>query len=115
MTPATLTQSGSASVATRRRRAARGGACDEPARLFGDEPVAAAPAASVAAPSTVVADPGPVVTATLADLVADAWSGLAAGAGAVPCLACGAEMQPRWSAGSGVVGGRCDGCDTTLE
>jgi len=108
MAPATLPDRETASGLARRRRQSRGGACDEPPRLFGDEPVAAgAPAAAPA--------PMPRAATTLADAVADAWSGLAAAAGPVPCLACGAEMRPRWSAGVGVVGGRCETCGTTVE
>jgi len=91
-----------------RRRLSRGGSCDEPPRLFADEPATATVAPPPATPAT------PVASATLADLVADAWDGLAA-SGRVPCFVCGSEFQPRWSAGAGVVGGRCDGCGTTLE
>jgi len=108
MSPATLPDRATASGPARRRRQPRGGGCDEPPRLFGDEPVAAS--ARAAAPAAT-----PRTAATLADAVADAWNGLAAAAGPVPCLACGAEMGPRWSAGAGVVGGRCAGCGTTIE
>ena len=38
----------------------------------------------------------------------------AAGA-ATECPVCAGSLQPRWSAGAGVVGGRCGDCGTTLE
>jgi hypothetical protein len=51
---------------------------------------------------------------TLEDLITGTWEGLVAGAG-VACPVCAAEMAPRWSAGAGVVGGRCGGCGSTLH
>ena len=51
---------------------------------------------------------------TLDDVLSGLWDGLAA-AGAVPCPVCPGTLAPRWSAGAGVVGGRCGGCGTTLE
>jgi hypothetical protein len=53
--------------------------------------------------------PGP----TLDALVSAAWDGLASAASA-PCPVCGTQMDPRWSAGAGVVGGRCGGCGAEL-
>ena len=50
---------------------------------------------------------------TLDDLVAGAWEGLLAGAPAA-CVVCGSATEPRYSAGAGVVGGRCGGCGSTL-
>jgi hypothetical protein len=50
---------------------------------------------------------------TLEDLVSGAWGALLAGTPA-ECLACGAELHPRHSAGAGIVGGRCDGCGAKL-
>jgi hypothetical protein len=51
---------------------------------------------------------------TLDDLVSGLWGELLAGDTAT-CPACGAAaMQPRHSAGAGVVGGRCGACDATL-
>ena len=50
---------------------------------------------------------------TLEDLVVGSWDGLRAGA-AIACPWCDAEMDPRWSAGAGVVGGRCRRCGTEL-
>jgi hypothetical protein len=104
-----------------RRRAPRGAAaCEEPPRLWGDEPVTA-PAAVVApaAPAPTaspVSPPGPTTPAgvTLDDLVSEGWAGLAA-AGSIACPICAGAMSPRWSAGAGVVGGRCGDCGTTLE
>ena len=52
--------------------------------------------------------------ASLADVVGDVWSTVAAGASA-ECPVCTGVMHPRWSAGAGVVGGRCEDCGTTLE
>lgn len=50
---------------------------------------------------------------TLDDVVSRTWEVLRA---AVPasCLVCGADVEPRDSAGVGFVGGRCDSCGTTL-
>ena len=62
-------------------------------------------------------DPGSSGTATaavLGDVVGTAWSSLAAGFTA-ECLMCGGTVHPRWSAGAGVVGGRCSGCGTEIE
>jgi hypothetical protein len=50
---------------------------------------------------------------TLDDVISRAWEVLRADVPAA-CPACGGEMLPRHSAGGGVVGGRCDGCGTTL-
>jgi hypothetical protein len=52
--------------------------------------------------------------ATLDDLVSGAWEGLAAAA-AAPCPVCDGELRPRWSAGAGVVGGRCRDCGSELS
>ncbi len=51
---------------------------------------------------------------TLEALLVDAWDTVFAGAEAA-CPVCAGPMQPRWSAGAGVVGGRCADCGTTLE
>ena len=51
---------------------------------------------------------------TLEDLLASVWDELHAGH-TVACPVCRAPMRPRWSAGAGVVGGRCDGCGTELS
>jgi hypothetical protein len=62
------------------------------------------------ATETPVAISGP----TLDELVSGLWGELLAGDTAT-CPACGtAAMQPRHSAGAGVVGGRCGACDATL-
>jgi hypothetical protein len=45
--------------------------------------------------------------------VADAWEGLATDA-PVACLLCGGAMVPRYAAGAGVVGGRCESCGSSL-
>jgi hypothetical protein len=51
---------------------------------------------------------------TLEERVASLWDRLLAGEPA-PCPFCGGEMRPRWSAGAGVVGGRCADCGTELD
>jgi hypothetical protein len=53
--------------------------------------------------------------ATLDDLVSGAWEGLAAAASSTACPVCQGELQPRWSAGAGVVGGRCRDCGSELS
>ena len=53
---------------------------------------------------------GPV---TLEDLLTTAWSELRSGA-AVACPLCAGSMEPRWTAGAGVAGGRCRSCGTEL-
>jgi hypothetical protein len=50
---------------------------------------------------------------TLDDLVVGVWEGLAAHR-SVACLACGEAMTPRYGAGPAPVGGRCQGCGTTI-
>ena len=56
----------------------------------------------------------PVDAVSLDDRISGLWEGLV-GSAAVSCPLCDAEMSPRWSAGAGVVGGRCEGCGATLE
>ena len=51
---------------------------------------------------------------TLADVLGTAWSAVSSGA-ATECPVCAGSLQPRWSAGAGVVGARCGDCGTTLE
>jgi hypothetical protein len=51
---------------------------------------------------------------TLADVLGEAWAAIGAGA-ATECPVCAGSLQPRWSAGAGVVGGRCGDCGATLE
>jgi len=50
---------------------------------------------------------------TLDDVLSDAWEGLVASAPA-RCPICAASMTPRWSAGAGIVGGRCGRCGSEL-
>jgi hypothetical protein len=54
-------------------------------------------------------DDGP----TLDDVISRAWEVLRADVPAA-CPVCGGELIPRPSAGSGVVGGRCESCGTSL-
>ena len=51
---------------------------------------------------------------TLDDVISRAWEVLRADVPAA-CPVCGGELIPRPSAGSGIVGGRCDSCGTTLS
>jgi hypothetical protein len=67
--------------------------------------------ATLLAPAPAAQYAGPT---TLEDVVSDAWATVAAGSPA-PCPVCAGALQPRWSAGAGVVGGRCADCGTTLE
>ena len=52
--------------------------------------------------------------ATLDDLLSGAWEGLSASS-STACPVCHGELAPRWSAGAGVVGGRCRDCGTELS
>jgi hypothetical protein len=56
---------------------------------------------------------GPSGGPTLDDLVVGVWEGLAAHR-TVACLACGEAMKPRYGTGHAPVGGRCQGCGTTI-
>lgn len=67
--------------------------------------------ATLLAPQPPAPRTGP---ASLEDVISGAWSTVIAGATA-PCPVCAGALQPRWSAGAGVVGGRCADCGTTLE
>ena len=53
--------------------------------------------------------------ATLDDLLSGAWEGLTAGASSTVCPVCAGALEPRWSAGAGVVGGRCRDCGSELS
>lgn len=57
--------------------------------------------------------PEPGAGPTLDDVISRTWEVLGAGVPAA-CPACGGELAPRHSAAAGVVGGRCDGCGSTL-
>jgi len=52
--------------------------------------------------------------ATLDDLLSGAWDGLA-GACSTTCPVCAGELEPRWSAGAALVGGRCHDCGSELS
>ncbi len=94
----------------------------QPEVELGDSPAARARAdVLVAAPDGVVvapADSGDERDAapalTLESVLHAGWRTLAAGF-TTDCLLCGGTVHPRWSAGAGVVGGRCDDCGTALE
>jgi hypothetical protein len=62
-------------------------------------------------PSRAAVDEG---NRTLDDVLSGAWEGLSAAA-PVTCPVCAGELTPRWSAGAGVVGGRCGDCGTELR
>jgi hypothetical protein len=53
--------------------------------------------------------------ATLDEVLSGAWEGLSAAASSTACPVCGGDLQPRWSAGAGVVGGRCRDCGSELS
>jgi hypothetical protein len=53
--------------------------------------------------------------ATLDDLLSRVWDGLSVAASPAPCPVCDGELEPRWSAGAGVVGGRCRDCGSELS
>jgi hypothetical protein len=53
--------------------------------------------------------------ATLDDLLSGAWEGLTTAASSTACPVCHGELEPRWSAGAGVVGGRCRDCGSELS
>ena len=53
--------------------------------------------------------------ATLDELVSGVWEGLTAAVSATRCPVCEGELVPRWSAGAGVVGGRCRDCGSELN
>jgi hypothetical protein len=108
----------------RDRDSGRSGAPQE--SLFGAYAAPAATAVPLAAPhepktevdrgGTAVATEAPAAISgpTLDEAISGLWGELLAGDTAT-CPACGsAAMQPRHSAGAGVVGGRCGACDATL-
>jgi hypothetical protein len=68
--------------------------------------------------SATLAAPPPHLRApaepTLAVVMAEAWAAVSIGA-AAECPVCTGSLEPRWSAGAGVVGGRCGDCGATLE
>jgi tRNA(Ile2) C34 agmatinyltransferase TiaS len=51
---------------------------------------------------------------TLEERIAGAWAQLVLGR-AAECPLCGGALSPRWSAGAGVVGGRCERCGSELS
>jgi hypothetical protein len=54
------------------------------------------------------------VDRTLDDLLSDTWEALHATVTAA-CPVCGGALAPRWSAGAGVVGGRCGNCGSEVS
>ena len=53
--------------------------------------------------------------ATLDELLSGAWEGLTAAASSTACPVCHGVLESRWSAGAGVVGGRCRDCGSELS
>ena len=54
--------------------------------------------------------------ATLDEVLSGAWDGLSsAAASSTACPVCAGALAPRWSAGAGVVGGRCRDCGSELS
>ena len=53
--------------------------------------------------------------ATLDELLSGAWEGLTAATSSGTCPVCQGELVPRWSAGAGIVGGRCRDCGSELS
>jgi hypothetical protein len=80
-------------------------------RVTAPEPNVTAPEPSVVAPGARASRPlaGP----TLDDAMSSLWRDLLRAESAA-CPVCGEPMQPRHSAGAGVVGGRCGGCGSTV-
>ena len=62
------------------------------------------------APESAAAASGP----TLDDVLTGNWDRLSAGV-ATACPVCTGELSPRWSAGAGIVGGRCRDCGSKLS
>jgi hypothetical protein len=52
---------------------------------------------------------------SLDDLLSETWDGLSTGAAPTACPVCDGELVRRWSAGAGVVGGRCRDCGSELS
>ena len=52
---------------------------------------------------------------TLDDLLSETWEGLSTGGAPTACPVCDGELVRRWSAGAGVVGGRCRDCGSELS
>jgi hypothetical protein len=77
-------------------------------RLFPDS--VPAPHAPAPTPEPATAAAGP----TLDDLLTGTWSRLSAGVDTA-CPVCTGALAPRWSAGAGIVGGRCRDCGSELS
>ena len=52
--------------------------------------------------------------ATLDELLSGSWERLADAAPSAACPVCKGTLEPRWSAGAGIVGGRCRDCGSEL-
>jgi hypothetical protein len=78
-------------------------------------PRAAAQAAPAALPEPATWAGAGEQSRTLDDLLSASWDGLSAESAAVACPVCDGELVRRWSAGAGVVGGRCRDCGSELS
>ena len=66
--------------------------------------------ATLAAPPLHVRASAPTLDTLLVEAALDVTAGAA-----TECPVCSGPMEPRWTAGAGVDGGRCADCGTTLE
>jgi len=66
------------------------------------------------APEPAVEPAAAAAGPTLDDLLTGTWSRLSAGV-ETACPVCAGELAPRWSAGAGIVGGRCRDCGSELS
>jgi len=82
-------------------------------RDAGRRRIACGPGRAGAAASGLVRTREAEPARTLEDLIVEAWAGLRADA-PIACPWCDATMESRWSAGAGVVGGRCRRCGAEL-
>jgi len=64
--------------------------------------------------SDALSSTAPEIAQTLDALMTAAWAGLCADA-PIACPVCDATMEPLWSAGAGVVGGRCRDCGAEMS
>jgi hypothetical protein len=85
---------------------------ERPPSLFGPGPEVAGAGTPAADGLARARDGDPGGGPTLDDAVVGAWEGLAARV-VVACPVCGGALRPH--AAPGAVGGRCDGCATTLD
>lgn len=98
---------------------------DNEARLFdlpGETREPTARRADIALPIAPAVVPEPATWAgeqghgqTLEELLSGSWDALASGTEPAACPVCDGALVRRWSAGAGVVGGRCGDCGSELS